>query len=439
MQDVQLAAQLIDKDSYYKDSMFGSFSGLKVFSRCETLYEEMFVKKTYEEPERDYFVYGKLVDAFVTEKPEFLDENFIKVDRKISPEDALKFENKIKELREEVSKKEAEQNEKFIAKQKDLTDKIKSIEEKIDPEKGPTAAQQKKLSDLTEKLNDMSINRNEYLDKTLAKGIDGRKEEILSIQASLDAIKQMADKQQVTPAVWENAESTALALKSHPYYSNMEFNDVTSQQIFATTIDGIPVKGRLDHLKLSPALTKFYAIYKANQMSLQELQDRIRAMNPNDLWAIITDVKTCFSVAKLEPYNNHYRGQLGFYQDLVSNVLLIPIQNIRCQIFVADKMTNNFKMAELFYYTQDVLDELKPDVRAWLVLWHEAMKNNRFVSAKAKSGYDQKCFTCSECRFCPFSMKPGEAVKVDGPRFGKTDASINTAEDASTAQALIDY
>lgn len=439
MEDIQLAAQLLDKDSYYKDSIFGTFSGVKVFSRCEKLYEEMFVAKTYEEPERDYFVYGKLVDAFLTEKPEFLEENFIKVERRLNPEDALKFENSIKTLTEEISKKEIEQNEKFLAKQNEISEKIRAIEEKLDPEKGYTAAQQKKLDELKAKLNEMSINRGDYLDKTLTKGIEGRKEEILGFQAKLDAIKQMADKQQVTEAVWENAESTALALKTHPYYSNMEFNEVTSQQIFVATLDGVPCKGRFDHLKLSPALTKFYAIYKANQMTLTELQERIRGMNPNDLWAIITDIKTCFSIEKLEPYNNQYRGQLGHYQDLVNAVLLIPIENIKCQIFVADKMTNNFKLAELFSYTQPALDELKPDVRAWMKLWHRAMKTKTFVSAKQKLGYDQKCFTCSECRFCPFSTKPGEAVVVSGPRFIKKGQENSVVEDFSTAQALLDY
>lgn len=63
--------------------------------------------KTYEEPEQDYFVYGKLVDAMLTEKPEFIAENFIRVDRKINPADALKFENQIKTLRPRYQKKKS--------------------------------------------------------------------------------------------------------------------------------------------------------------------------------------------------------------------------------------------------------------------------------------------------------------------------------------------
>lgn len=382
--------KLLDKDDYYKDSSRISFSGLKVFSKCETLYRDMFVTKVYEEPEHDYFVYGKLVDAIVTEAPEFIPQNFMKVTRKIDPEDALKFENQIKELQKEIDEKEAK---------------------------------------LKEKPN-----------KTLEKGIASRKKTIEEIQLSLDSIKHLADKQQVTPAVWENAEQTALGIKTHPYYSNLKFNELTSQQIFTCEMQGMPCKGKLDHLKLSPAITKFYAIYKANHMTLQELQQRIEfEVNPHDKWAIITDIKTCYDVAKLEPFNTHYRGQLGFYQDLVSTVLKIPIENITVRILVADKLTNKFKKAELFEYTQEALDELKSDVRMWMKLWRNAMENNDFVSDKQKRGLQQECFTCSDCRFCPFSLKPGEPVMISKARFGGNEGSPLLKTELSTVDAVLEY
>jgi hypothetical protein len=379
--------KIIDKDDYYKDIEYVSFSGLKVFSKCETLYRDLFLDKTYEEPEQDYFVYGKLVDALVTESPEFVQQNFIKVERKIEPENALKYENEIIKLKEEVAAKEAE----------------------------------------------IAIKPN----KTTEKGIASRKQKIEETQAALDTIKHLADKQQVTAGVWKNAEATALALKTHPYFSNMEFNEVTSQQIFTCNIDGIPRKGKLDHLKLSPALTKIYAIWRAKQITLEEMQAKIRELNPNDLWAIITDIKTCYSMKKLEPYNNHYRGQLGFYQDLVNHTLLIPHLRIKCQIFVADKPNNEFKMSELFVYSQESLDELKPDIKQWMHLWMVAMKSKTFISSKAKNGMKQDCYTCSECRFCPFAQKPGDAVIVSGPRFSKNDQP--NGEAFSTADALLDY
>lgn len=389
MLETNCEVKLIDKDDYYKDTSFASFSGIKVFSRCETLYRDIFVTKIYEEPEQDYFVYGKLVDAMVTEKPEFISEHFIQVERKIKPEDALKFENQIKELEAEIAAKEAE----------------------------------------------IAVKPN----KTTEKGIASRKEKIVSIQASLDAIKSLADKQQVTPSIWDNAEQTALALKTHPYFSNMEFNEVTSQQIFTCVIDGIPRKGKLDHLKLSPALTKIYAIWKAGQISVEEMHAKIRELNENDLWAVITDIKTCYDVAKLEPFNNHYRGQLRFYQDLVHHVLLIPIAKIKCQILVADKLSSEFKKAELFQYTQEALDDLWPDVLAWIHLWQVAMKTGEFKSAKEKDGMNQKCFTCSECRFCPLSKKAGEPVMVSGPRFGKSDENVPITQDLTTADAVLEY
>lgn len=423
--------KLIDKDDYYKDSTFASFSGLKVFSRCERLYSDIFITKTYEEPEKDYFVYGKLVDAMVTEKPDFIPQNFMLVERKIRPEQALEFENKIKALQEEIVAKELESKTKLDGKKAEIQAKLDELKTKLltSPDDAKTI---KKCGDLEQKLLEVEP------DKTIAKGIESRKKEIEEIQKSLDVIKNLADKQQVTASIWENAEQTALALKTHPSYTTMEFNEVTSQQIFTAVIDGIPRKGKLDHLKLSPALTRIYAIWKAGQITLEEMQSKIRELNPNDLWAIITDIKTCKSVQTLEPYNTHYRGQLGFYQDLVSYVLLIPIQNIRCRILVADKMSNEFKLCELFQFTQAALDELKPDVYAWLKIWHKAMLSNNYLSSKQKLGMKQTCFTCSDCRFCPLSTKPGEPVIIDQARFsGDTPAPI--AGEISTADLVLDY
>lgn len=439
-EDLKLAAQLFDKESYYKDRQFGSFSAIKVFSKCETLFRDIFIDRTYEEPEQDYFIYGKLVDALVTEKPEFIPKYFVRVERKVKPEDALKLENQINTLEEEIKVKENELQTKLAAKSNVLIEKIQTIRD-IETEKGSlTAAQIKNLEKAQTEFQEIKDNPMEYVDKTIVKGIASRKEEVSTIKISLGMIKEYADKQQVTNSIWENAEETALALKTHPSYSNMEFNEVTSQQVFVTIIDGIPVKGKLDHLHLSPALTKIYAIYIAKQITLDQLQAKIREMNPNDLWGIITDIKTCKSVAELEPYNNHYRGQLGFYQDLVSATLLIPKNQIRCRILVADKLSSTFKKAELFEYTQEALDELKGDVWAWVKLWWNAVQNRSYVSAKAKHGMAQKCYTCTECRFCPFSTSPGQPVMINGPRFGaKGEPAQSLSLDVSTADAVLDY
>lgn len=387
MEDLKLAAQLFDKEAYYKDRQFGSFSGIKVFSKCETLFRDIFIDKTYEEPEQDYFIYGGLVDAMVTEPEDYVKKHFIRVERKVKPEDALKIENQIKELELEITTKEAE---------------------------------------IAEKPN-----------KTTEKGIASRKEKVIELKTQMGMIKEYADKQQVTNSIWENAEETALALKTHPSYSNMVFNEFTSQQVFVTVIDGIPLKGKLDHLYMSPAMTKIYALFVAKQITDEEMRAKIKELNPNDHYACITDIKTCRDVAMLEPYNNQYRGQLGFYQDLVSNVLGIPVENIKCRILVADKLSSTFKKAELFEYDQASLNELKADVKAWTQLWWKAVQTKTFVSAKAKHGMGQKCYTCSECRFCPFSNTPGQPVMISGPRFG--DLEKVASGELSTADALLDY
>ena len=439
MEQLATSENMISKEDYYKDSGSVSFSALKVFSKCETLYRDIFVDKTYEEPEYDYFVYGKLVDAMVTEKPEFIPENFVRVERKIKPEDALKFENQIKDLEKEIDEKEKQNDAKKADKRAALEKKMNDVSIKMTAkrEKDPKAsvtAELEKIQGLQEEIKNLPG------DKTIEKGIESRRSQVAEIKAQLATIKQLADKIQVTNSIWVNAEETALALKAHPSYSNLEFNEATSQRIFTSNRGGIPRKGKLDHLKLSPSLTRYYAIYAAGQMTLEDLQQRIRDdVHPQDLWAIITDIKTCKNVRELEPFNKHYRGQLGFYQDLVSDTLLIPITNIRCRILVADKLNNDFKKCELFEYTQAALDELKPDVEAWVRIWWERQQTKKYVSAKEKSGWHQKCFTCSECRFCPFSTRPGDPVVVNGPRFTSEGDAAPLVDDISTADAALEY
>lgn len=423
------------KDDYYKDNTRCSFSGLKVFSRCETLYRDLFVTKTYEEPEHDYFTYGKLVDAMVSEPEGFIEKNFVRVDRKVDPEKALEIENKIKGVEADIEEKENQLKEKMSEKRKVIQDKIDNLHE-LNKDKELTPATEKKITKLKEDLEKVEP------DKTITKGIESRKGTIAEYQSQLDSIKELASKIQVTNSIWTNAEETADAIKAHPAYSNMEWNQATSQRIFMTQRNGVPRKGKLDHLKLSPALTKIYAIYAADQMTLEELQQRIQSdIHPQDLWAIITDIKTCRDIKLLEPFNKHYRGQLGYYQDLVSDTLLIPIEKIKCRILVADKLSNDFKKCELFEYTQEALDELKPDVEAWAQIWWQRVQTGEFISAKEKDGWHQDCFTCSECRFCPFSTRPGEPVMVAGPRFDKNSDLVAPplVEEINTADAVLDY
>lgn len=354
-----------------------SFSDLKVFSKCEQLYKDLKIDKTYEEKDADYFTYGKLVDTMLTELPEYIEKNFIRVERKINIEDALKYENKIKEHRAYIE---------------DPT-----FQAKLD--KGNLTAQ---------------------------KGFEKRVREIGEWEAQLNVIVSCSDKCQVTASVWQNADETALAIKTHPSFVNLIFNHLTSQQVFTAVINGVPRKGKLDHLKLSPALENIYAIYKAGKFTKEELQAKAAELNVNDKWAIITDIKTCYSIAKLEPYNTHYRGQLGYYQDLVCDFFGLDTSRVLCRILAGDKLSSEFKISELFQYTQRALDELKPDVEAWVQKWHHAITNNDFRSDKEKNGINQTCFKCSQCRLCPFAKKPGEPFIVDEARFKNSQSAANT-------------
>lgn len=370
---------LLSKEEYDLESKFINFSGLKLFSKCETLYRDTYVTKVYREPDHDYFIYGKLVDALVTETPQFVKDNFILVDKKVKPEDALKYENDIKTLENE----------------------IEATKEKC-----------------------------EAGNKTALKGKESRLKKIEELQSRLFAIRDIDGKEQVTNSIWTNAEETALALKTHPHYSNLEFNEFTSQQILVAKVGDHTRKGRLDHLKLCPQIEKAYRLYVAKQISYEEMTDKITTMDQSELWGVVTDIKTCYDIAKLEPYNTHWRGQLGFYQDIVSEFFLIPRRQIKCQILVADKLSSTFKKSELFEYTQESIDELKPDVEAWITLWAKAKETGQYVSAKERKGMNQECYTCQECRNCPFSLKPGQPVLVTKPRF----ATKNDFSAAFTAQ-----
>lgn len=435
------------KDGYYKDRSCASFSLLKLYSKCETLCRDIFVTKVYEEPEHDYFIYGNLVDALLTESAQYLSENFVRVERRVNPEDALRIENKIKDLETEILEKEAKIEEKLGEKKAAETTKVLKLRSALNDKilKKPDADYSKDLAKITEAENALPGKLEEIMqnaDKTLVKGIETRRANILEEKEKLALIASLVDKQQVTGSIWENAEETALALRTHPSFAQMEFNSFTSQQVFAVMADGVPFKGKLDHLKLSPALTKLYSIYISGQMTLEDMQTRIREdVHADDLWAIITDIKTCRDLKSLEPWSTHYRGQLGTYQVLVGSTLLIPKENIRCRILVADKINNSFKKAELLEYTQASLDELQPNIWEWARYWKaNALDQGIYVSDKAKRGWNQECFTCTECRLSPFSNKVGEPVLVSGPRFGgETPRPLTDADGMTTADAVLEY
>ncbi len=349
----------LEEKEYYQDTNYLNFSGLKLFSKCETLYRDTFLLKAYEEPERDYYLYGHVVDCFLTEPDEF-DKRYVRVDRTVKVESALDIENKMQVLANE----------------------IEGLKEKAD--KG---------------------------NKTAIKGIVSRQGQMFELGEKLKVIRDFSDKIQVTNAVWENAMATAEAIKAHPIFGSMEFNDVTAQQTFACIVNGIPRKARLDYLKMSKPLTDLYTLWKTDLISLQEMQKQIAALDPADKWINILDIKTCYDLAKLEPWN--YRGQLAFYRTMIREIFGISAE---CYILVGDK-ADEFKKSEWFHYPANVLDTIETDIEIWAKRWANAITTNTFVSAKVKEGFQQQCYACSECRTQPFSTKPGSPVEVTGPRF----------------------
>lgn len=346
-------------EDYYKENRFISYSGLKVFSRCETLYRDQFLLQTYSPPEQEYFVYGQLVDTLLTEADK-IGERFIRVERKLKVEDALKIENKIQECKQGIIER----------------------------------------AEKVEKGNKPAIKKTETLRK-----------EIEEHQAALQAIKELDGKQQVTPQMWEGAHATAEAIKAHPFFKNLQFNDITSQQIFTADIDGVPVKGKLDFLKLPPSVEQPYTMWKTGLIEYAEMRKQINALPENEKWCIIVDIKTCYDIAKLEPWN--YRAQLKMYQRLVFEVLGI---NALCMILVGDKL-HDIKKQELFEFPQEVLDSTWEDLSGWMKKWKYAMDTQNFTSAKVKYGMQQECFLCTECSFCPFSKEAGKPVRITEPRF----------------------
>lgn len=356
----------LTEEQYYADNQFLNFSALKIFSKCEVLYKDTFLVKTYQPPDKEYFTYGKIVDCLLT-TPDKFDEMFIRVERTVKEEKALEIENEIKGLQAEIV-------------------------------------------ELTQKMNDG--------DGRAKRSITAREKKLGEAQANLESITKFKDKIQVTPSLWKNAFETAEAIKSHPFFGSLEFNEFTSQQSFATTIDGIPTKGRLDYLELSQPVFEMYKLWKTGQITADQMKERITLIPEAQRKAAILDIKSCYDLSKLEPFN--YRNQLSFYRRLVLAVLGIKAD---CYILAGDK-AGEFKKVELFKFSDNVLDDILPDIEEWSRRWFAAVKNQTFVSAKAKEGFKQECYSCSECRNCPFSIVPGQPVMINAPRFDKTEGMI---------------
>ena len=347
----------LTKDEYYNDNQFCNWSGLRCYSKCPNLYKEKYIEKKFEESEKDYFKVGKLVDAMLTEDNDYIEENFMRVKRTPKPEKLLSYEEKVKKAKEEKKKYE----------KKDTKRSEKSVKK--------------------------------------------RKKTIKKYQKKIDKIKEAEKKCVLTRSKWDKAEETATAIKTHPYYNTLEFNDFTSQQILITEVQDVACKGRLDHLKLSPKIREKYKLFVGGSINYEELMEHCWNLDNDEKWAVITDIKTCYDLSKIDL--TKYRGQLSFYQNLVASFFIIPESEIDCNILVGDKVSSKFKKSELLTYTQPALEQIKRDTYQWMKMWNKSIEEDNFPSAKEKYGTEQECFKCTECRFSPFSANPGDPVVID--------------------------
>lgn len=196
--------QITTEKEYYDDQEYVSFSALKLFSKCPQFYKEFYIDKSIQQEDHDYFVYGKVVDALITETPEYFKEHFMVVSRSVNPLDKLRLESKVTELTKEM------------------------VERKEKADAGNKVAQ---------------------------KGILARSKEVVELTQRIAEIDAMGTKIQVTNSIYENAEATARAILNHPRIDFFKtggeaFDHRLCQKII--TIDNLfgkyKGKGRLDYL-----------------------------------------------------------------------------------------------------------------------------------------------------------------------------------------------
>lgn len=349
----------IDRETY-NSLDYSSFSGLKTFSICPKLYHEQYVLKTYTEPDRDYFIYGSLVDAIVTQ-PETVADRFIQVDRRADPEKGLHYEERIKELTSEIYE------------QKDA--KGKSLQE-----------------------------RAEEGNKTAVKGKEKREQEIEDLKARIRAVRERDTKIQITPALWTDAHETAESIKANPFFKTLVWDEFSSQQIIVDVASGR--KGILDYMRLSPTAQKLYGLWKIGAVSTEEYRARMAELSPQDRRGVIVDIKTTAQLSKLDPLI--YANQLAWYRKLVETMTNGIV--CKCFIIVGDKDPEKKKTQD-FEYAPALLDQALDTVCTVEKAFLHAKKHDAWAPAKQLRGRAQTCFRCSMCSERPFSMQTSLLVR----------------------------
>lgn len=341
-----------------------SYSEIKCFSQCPRLYLEQYVLRTHEQAEQDYFIYGQLADALLTQ-PWTVDEKFVRVSRRSDG-------GYLKEV-EEMQKLEA---------------KIAELE--------PQATG----------------------NKTKAKSLEKARRDLEETRARISECKSIGERIQVTGALWDNAHETVEAIKRNPFYKehilplveNPASRHVAQQMVYDMETHA---KGTLDILVLTPNLQEILNEYRAGKLTKQDAREAASKLSEEYRTGFIVDIKTTFSMSKMSPVM--YAAQLGYYQLILWEILGIKLP---CYAVVGDK-DSSCKVAQDFVYSQDVLDrELAKllAVREVLVKSLELYKGTQqekwFPAAKAIRGKAQDCFTCSHCKERPYSIDSSYKVTL---------------------------
>lgn len=339
-----------NEKAYRADKTLTNYSALKLFSVCPNLYREQYLTKEFEPEDKDYFLYGLLVDCILT-TPDDTDSRFVRVKTKVDPQDKLQFEVDIKNLRKEMT----------------------------DPDK--------KGNSMAEKADAGN--------KTCIAGIAKREKEIAELEAKIKVIDSLGDKQQITNGMWQSAVDTVEAIKNNPTFQTLEFNEITSQQIFVDPVS--KRKGITDHVVFHPNFQESYRMFRTGLLTGDKLRAIAAALPEEERTGWITDIKTTYLIKKFEPCM--YAGQLANYQKLVEAVTGLTL---RCRLVAGDK-DSDVKCAQDYVFDQKLLDEAYKEYLEVETYFLASQRDNWYPSAKEIRGKDQECFRCSICRNRPLS------------------------------------
>ena len=340
-----------------------SYSEVKCFNECPRLYFEQYVLKTYKQEDEDYFLYGQIVDALLTQ-PWSLAQKFVRVTRRTDGA--------------------------FI----EEVEKMQKIEAKI--------------AELEPQANG---------NKTKAKSLEKAKRELEDIRMKIAEIKSVGERTQVTGAIWDNAHETAEVMKRNPlFHSHIKpFLDTDTRQPFQQMVYDIETasKGTLDVLVLAQSAQEILNAFRGGKITKQDAREEVAKLEDVEDWGYIIDIKTTAALRKLDPCM--YATQLAYYQFIVGEILGIKLP---CYILVGDKDASD-KVAQDYVYSQDLLDtklaafmQAKNLLLNSLQLYKETQEEKWFPAAKNIYGRKQECFRCSQCKERPYSDQAPVHVTV---------------------------